>query len=522
MSGGAGYSVTNFLFIPILIAAARFGMFGGLVIGLIAGLLVGPLVPHDVERALDQSTIEWGVRLLFFVVLGAFAGWQFDRLTRQRAGNLAALRHDTGTGLPNQAALEQDLEIAVRQSVEPQRDTGLTHDVCLIFMRLTDLSEALDAVGHDADDEIILAMANRLCQRISWVEQVYRFTDFELAIVYRFHDMGDAEEEMVRRVEELRSVAQQPVSVRGIPVRLEVVFGLDVARAGDSGRVYDLIRRAQLALRVAQSRERHYMIHDASLDPQQTEGFLLIAGVEKALADERFELWYQPQIRLDDDTVVGFEALLRWIDVDGTMIPPEKFLSRVERTSLIQPLERFIAASAVDFARRWGDWSVAINISSRSLHDNGFVKDLSGLLDRSRVERGRFRIEINGSTLLRDPGVVTARLRRLHEEGLAVHIDDFGGEYTSFDSLWRIPVTGIKLDPSLVQIIDRNECAATLIECMAQAGRKLDLQVAAKGVETAEQRSRLAATGCPLAQGHHLGAPMCERDLVTWLESRQS
>lgn len=522
MSGETGYFVTDLLFIPILITAARFGTFGGLLAGLLAGLLTGPIIPHAVQTSLDQTTLEWSVRLVFFVAVGAFAGWQFDRLARQRARNLDTMRRDTGTGLPNQVALEQDLEAAVRQSVEPQRDNGLTRDVCLVLVRLADLLEALDAVGHDADDEIIRMVAERLRQRIPWVDRVYRFSNLELAIVYQFHDMGDADEELFHRVEELRKVAQQPVSVHQIPVRLEPVFGLALARAGDGDQIYNLIRRAHLALRVAQSRERHYLIHEASLDPQQTESFLLIARVEEALADDRFELWYQPQLRLDDGTVVAFEALLRWIDSDGNMIPPGKFLPRVERTSLVEPLERFVAGSAIDFARRWTDWPVAINISSRSLHDAGFVDELATSLDRAGVDRGRFRIEVNGSTLLRDPAVVASRLRKLHEEGLAVHIDDFGGEYTSFDSLCHMPVAGAKLDASLVRVIEWNECAATLIGCMAQAARKLDLQVAAKGVESAEQRSRLEAEGCLYAQGHHLGEPMREQDLDVWLQSRRS
>lgn len=200
----------------MLVAAARYGMSGGIAVAILGALLLGPYMPMDVERGIDQSTANWLTRVVFFVLLGGFTGWLFERVRTQLHERDRLARVDRATGLGNRAALEERLEYALVSSTT--FDPGHT---MVYIVRMSDFFDALDAVGFDAADELAHTVALHIEHEIPEVGAPYRFSAAELAFITNGIESGQAGALAAR----IKAAGEQSVNVRGIPVRVELCIG---------------------------------------------------------------------------------------------------------------------------------------------------------------------------------------------------------------------------------------------------------------------------------------------------------
>lgn len=177
MTGGTGYAFPYVLLVPVVLAAAWYGLPASLITAVTAGLLLGPLMPLDVGADAAQPLGNWVARLLMFVLIGAFTGLMFQRLRRANEAQKRALRTDSRTGLPNQAALDADLAaLLARQAHKHADDRG----VALIFVRILDLTEVLEALGTDASDQVVASVAARIADHSDQPVKSYRFSGSEI------------------------------------------------------------------------------------------------------------------------------------------------------------------------------------------------------------------------------------------------------------------------------------------------------------------------------------------------------
>lgn len=513
VTGGTSYAFPYVLLIPVLVAAARYRLAGGIVAALAAGLLLGPLMPLDVARGADQTALNWITRVVFFVLLGGVSGWLFAVVGRQSAERERLVREDRPTGLPNRAALEERLEAALRAATLEDGAAPV-----LYIVRITDFFEALDAVGADAADELAGNTARLIEQAEVDLGRAYRLGAAEIAFV--------AEREPPERIEaeaaQLKAVGEQPVRVHGVPIRVELCIGAERAGPDDAERPHELIRRTYLALRTAQERNQDYAIYDAAFERPSAETFRLITRMRQALREHQFELFYQPKIRLEDGAVVGVEALIRWHDPEHGIVPPAQFISKVERTSLIRPLTRFALEQACGFARAHPDLTVSVNLSPRNLYDEQLLDKLCALIDQYGIPVARIELEITEGTVAHNPVRAAEYLARLRAHGIPVSIDDFGTGYSSFAYLHRLPVTGLKIDRSFIAEIESDPRVRGVLHCIAEAGHTLGLQVIAEGVETGPQLATVRWVGCDLAQGYYFTHPLPARELEQWISTYQA
>lgn len=504
VTGGTKLAWPYIILVPVLLAAARFGVAGGVLGGLIGGLLLGPLMPLDVAAGIPQQTENWLIRLAFYTGLGAFTGVLFRLKHRESARREVDARTDTDSGLPNKTAL--------MEALEERRSNGLDHGPLLHLVRAVHLAEIIGVAGAAGADEMIRELARRLCSRIGEQAQAYRFSASELMLL--IPAPTQTPEEIAERA--AHSV-DEPIEVRSIPVHVELVMG---SAGGDTSIIEprNLVRQARMSVAAAVEHHRIHSHYSPSYERESARAVKLLGRVRQGLQGNEFELYFQPKIRAADCDVDGCEALIRWRDADGSLIPPEQFIPSVERSALIDPLTRFVVRAANDFAVHPEARPLSINFTVRNLLDQKLAEILCRTAAESELASESIEIEITEGAIIRDPKAARQAIEQLREHGFRVSLDDFGTGYSSFEYLRFLPLTGLKIDRAFVHALNSDPRAEQLMTCMVQVGHALGLEVVAEGVETEEQVAFLQRIGCDLLQGFYFARPMPGNQYREWYQ----
>ncbi len=235
------------------------------------------------------------------------------------------------------------------------------------------------------------------------------------------------------------------------------------------------------------------------------------------------EVAYQPKMDILTSRVVGVEALARWNHPVLGPIPPDEFIPLAEHSTLITPLTMLVLRRALEEAVRWratvGDFSVAVNISPRSLLDPGFVNEVARELARVDLPPGALILEITETNLMTDPERAIKALHRLRAIGVRLSVDDLGTGYSSLAYLQRLPVDEIKIDRSFLTAF-HDPSAQAVVGTIVDLGHRLGKQVVAEGVEVSASLDALRQLGCDCAQGYWIARPMPAGDLTRFLEGK--
>jgi EAL domain-containing protein (putative c-di-GMP-specific phosphodiesterase class I) len=334
-------------------------------------------------------------------------------------------------------------------------------------------------------------------------------------------DDEDAAVRVGRRV--LRAL-ENPVALDGLEIEIGASLGLALAprHASDSA---GLLKRADVAMSDAKATVGGLRVFEADLDSDNPRRLMLVSELRAALNHGHVEVHVQPQARLGTGTTVSVEALARWHHPELGAVPPDEFIPVAERSGLVGPLttqvlDRSLAAVA-EWRRQGHDLSIAVNLSTRSLHDADLVHEVSRLLRRHNVPAARLTLEVTESSVMADPARATAVLHQLRDLGVRLSVDDFGTGYSSLSYLKRLPVHEVKIDRSFVTGLAGHGQDVAIVRAIVDLGRHLGLDVVAEGVEDQQTWDLLAGMGCDLVQGWHLGRPMPVAELLPWLAARE-
>ncbi|MDX1608949.1 MAG: GGDEF domain-containing phosphodiesterase [Halofilum sp. (in: g-proteobacteria)] len=503
-TGGTKLAWPYLMLVPVLLAAARFRVVGGILGGLVGGLLLGPFMPLDSHAGIAQETLNWIVRIAFYTGLGGFTGLLFLAIHREGVHRERDARIDSDSGLPNKVALAEALREL--HAEDP------AHSPLLILARVRDLAGIVEAAGVAAADELVRELERRLRAAVGEPARVYRFSASELVLLKPRPDRPA--DELIELA--MRSV-EEPVEVRSIPVHVELMFGSAGSGAAE-WEPRELIRQTRVALVAAGEHHRAHVHYAPEHERESARTVELLGRVRRGLAAGEFELHYQPKIGARNGAAVGCEALIRWRDRSGALIPPGRFMPGVERSALIDPLTRFVVAEASAFAHRNDARTVSVNFTARNLLDRELVAALGAQLAEGGLGNDRLEVEITEGAIVRDPGAARAAIERLREAGCRVSIDDFGTGYSSFEYLRVLPITGLKIDRAFVRDLEHDQRALDLMASMIQIGHTLGLEVVAEGVEDRAQYEALRWLGCDVIQGFHFAKPMTEHDYRSWHE----
>jgi diguanylate cyclase (GGDEF)-like protein/PAS domain S-box-containing protein len=405
---------------------------------------------------------------------------------------------DPLTGLPNRRALTDRLRHAVALSRRRGLQVGLVH---LNIDRFKAVNEAL---GHEAGDMLLSQVADRLRWSTRVEDTAVRLGADEFLVVAEDVEDLDGLRALADR---LLSVLDEPFLVHEREITLSASVGLTL---GSDMTPDDLLRQAQSALTRAKadgSRAR-IEVHEGALVHGDVDALQLETDLKHALENEELRLFYQPIVQLRDETLLGYEALVRWQHPTRGLLPPAAFLSAAEDNRLTSKLGAWVLHRACTDAAAWPeDLRVHVNISARHLAEDGFSELVAAALEESGLAPGRLELEITESTALFAAEATLHSVAVVTDAGVTLALDDFGTGYSAITALHRLPIHTVKIDRSFVADVVTEPATAALVQGLLQLGRGMGLQVIAEGIEDLDQAAWLLDHGCAMAQGYAFGRP---------------
>jgi diguanylate cyclase (GGDEF)-like protein/PAS domain S-box-containing protein len=417
--------------------------------------------------------------------------------------------HDALTGLPNRALFLDRLGLALSRL---ERRDGLA---AVFFLDLDHFKVVNDSLGHSAGDHVLVAVAERLQRSLREGDTAARLGGDEFAVLCE--DLVD-EGEGMQIAERLGAAAgTPPVQLAGRELVVSASIGVAFATHSRQ-RPEALLRDADAAMYRAKERGRaRYELFDAAMRARAVARLETEAALRDAIEHRQLSLAYQPEVLLEDGSLIGAEALLRWHDGDGEFSAPANFIPVAEETGLIVPIGAWVMREACRHLARWREVapdraprSVSVNLSGRQLGRPDLPDVVAEALSVSGLDPASLCLEITESVLMDDIEGAVAALKVLKGIGIELAVDDFGTGYSSLAHLRRFPVDILKIDHSFISGLGRNPEDSAIVRAVLGLARTLDLAVVAEGVERVDQLDELRALGCERAQGHLFSPPIAE------------
>ena len=414
--------------------------------------------------------------------------------------------HNSLTGLPNRALLEEKLE---------QELSGDTNGkIALLFMDLDRFKEVNDTHGHRMGDRLLVTVAQRLSNCLRSTDLLARVGGDEFVLLIEGEDPQSDAEEIAGRI--ISSISE-PYLLDGRELAIGISVGIAISRDGIDCK--SLIARADLALYRSKSRGRGtFSFFEEEMDAAARNRRSLERDLQTALGNGELEVHYQPQVNLKSGKVVGFEALVRWNHPERGWVSPADFIPIAEHTGLIHQIGDWVLRSACAEAAKWPDQiKVAVNVSTVQFRNNSVLQSVINAIASAGIASRKLELEITETALLDDSEETLSLLEQLHDVGVTIAMDDFGTGYSSLAYLRMFPFDKIKIDRSFVSGATNDESGSAIIRAISGLGRSLRLATTAEGVETEEQLELVKAEGCTEAQGYLFGAAIRADEISAFL-----
>jgi len=416
------------------------------------------------------------------------------------------IERDPLTGLANRTTFRAALETL---AADPKGGV-------LVLVDIDHFKATNDRHGHAVGDALLIEAARRLRDAVRPSDLVSRLGGDEFAILA----YGANAEAALPLADRLRQALRGAVALEGLEIPLTGSLG--IACAPQHGTEADaLLRAADLALFEARSEGRdNAALFQPALRERAEQRATLREALAEALTAEELELHLQPQHNLETQRLVGAEALIRWNSRRlGRWVSPAELLPAAAEAGLLLKLDRFVLRRSMALLAEWGDRPdapphLAINISITALHDPAFAQEVDQALREAGVASGRLEIEIPEDLAIRDLPAVARTLAALHEIGVPLSLDDFGGGHSGLPHVVRLPVQRLKLDRSITAGLPDDPKAYAVLRATMALARSMGIEVIGEGVETEGQAFALRRAGCHIIQGWLIGRPVPPAELV--------
>jgi diguanylate cyclase (GGDEF)-like protein len=407
--------------------------------------------------------------------------------------------HDSLTGLPNRLLFHDRIEEALAEA------QARGEAVAVLCLDLDHFKNVNDSLGHAAGDAVLRQIGERLRNCVRDRDTVARLGGDEFGIVLAKLTDPDFATTLAWRV---ISALGEPIDLNGHQAVVGTSIG--IATSASDGLDGDkLLKNADLALYRAKADGRGtFRFFEADMDARAQARRALEIDLRQAARKRQLEVHYQPQVDLRTNTVIGFEALVRWRHPERGLIPPLDFIPLAEETGIIIQLGEWVLRQACWDAMKWPEEiNIAVNVSPAQFRDHDLAQRVARILKETGLSPRRLEIEITESLLLRDVKANLGTLDELRALGLRISMDDFGTGYSSLSNLRSFPFDKIKIDRSFVQELQQSPDSAAIVRAVVGLGQSLGISTCAEGVETAEQIATLREQGCTHVQGYYYSPP---------------
>ena len=421
---------------------------------------------------------------------------------------------DALTGIPNRSLFNDRLEKSI---LHAERKSG---SAAVLFLDLDRFKPINDSLGHSAGDQVLRCVAKRLQECIREEDTVARMGGDEFAIVLSdLPSVEVAEDVVINTANRIISRFVQPFLIEGRDVFTSASVGIAVFPC--DGTVSDeLLRNADMAMYSAKkSGKNKYQFYDQVMNSQAVERLFIENAMRKALVNNEFRLYFQPQYRVADSSISGVEALLRWQHPKFGTLPPAQFIELAEESDLIIPIGEWVFENVCRKVQQWIESGVSlprvsINVSAAQFKRQRFVDWALMVMERYKLPKGILELEITETVLMENIEHTLGVLNAFKMAGLRIAVDDFGTGYSSLSYLKKFPIDTLKIDREFVKDIETDAGGEELTHAVIAIAKSLGLGVIAEGVETREQMDFLGKHDCDEVQGYYLSPALPEKELL--------
>lgn len=414
--------------------------------------------------------------------------------------------YDALTDLPNRRLFYEQLE---KSKMGP---------FSLMYVDLDQFKIINDNLGHLVGDKLLRSVATRMNACVSKEDFVARLGGDEFAIIVNSDQLNRTAPTAKKLLEKL----SQPFFIDGRELHISASIGISLY-PNDTYDLDILVKNADIALYSAKAFGRNnYQYYHEEMGSKLEERLMIETELRQALEQDQFFLVYQPKITLEDGSVAGVEALIRWHHPKLGFIAPIKFIPIAEETGLIVPIGEWVLRTACQQVKLWQSEGlppvrVAVNLSSVQFNQENLCEMIDQILKETDLDPEWLEIELTESTVMQDAAKAVRILNEIKEMGITLSVDDFGTGYSSLSYLKRLPIQQIKVDRSFVMDLPHNHDDVILTQTIINLGKNLRLNVVAEGVETIEQLHMLREFGCHQVQGYFFSRPMEASQFIVFL-----
>ena len=440
-----------------------------------------------------------------------------EELQQQKNHLSYQAHHDALTGLPNRVLfvdrVDQAIKLAKRENMK----------IAILFIDLDRFKEINDTLGHSVGDEVLIEIAQRLKNNIRSIDTVARLGGDEFILI-----LAD-----IKRAAVVMEIAQKLIDALAEKIiydenELYVSASIGITLYPDDGTESEiLLRNADSAMYQAKGRGRNnYQFYTQEMTELAFERVLLEKNLRRAIKEDEFTIFYQPQYNSRTNKIIGVEALLRWQHPEMGLVSPARFIPIAEETGMILSIGWLVINKVI---KQLIDWTaqgfchghLSINLSVKQIQEADFIQKILDGLDEYRYAPESIQFEVTESYIMTDPELAIKTLKELKALNFNISIDDFGTGYSSLSYLKRLPVDELKIDQSFVRDVPGDEEDEAIVRSIISLASSMKLNVIAEGVETKEQQAFLLAENCEKIQGYLFQRPVCAEEMTKILRQRK-
>lgn len=423
--------------------------------------------------------------------------------------------HDSLTNLPNRDLLTDRLNQAILQASRNNKK------IAVLFMDLDHFKNVNDSLGHSVGDKLLVEVSKILRNQVRQSDTIARIGGDEFVLVVHPFDSVDQVTDLATSISR---ALQKPIAMESIELATNASIGISIYP--DDGQDSEtLIKNADAAMYHAKKQGRNtFHFFNQEMTDRAVKRIELESRIRKAIENQEFIAYFQPQYDLKTKSLIGCEALARWQTADQGILSPFHFISVAEEVGLIIHIDRLIMKNAITSYKKWLDkgWKLgvlSVNLSMRQLSQKDFYKEVKELLEALDFDPHHLNFEITESYIMNDPEGAISLLEKLKDMGIGIAIDDFGTGYSSLEYLKRLPVSKLKIDKSFVSDVLVDQGDAAIVKAVIALAHSLNLDVIAEGVEEHAQADFLLTHQCAEVQGFLYSTPISASELEESYES---